>query len=272
MKNKAILLIMFFAVTFVSAQNGTEMIDTINRADLVSPSVVQSFMPKPRQLRKVYNSIYISPSVNWFSAVSRPFIREKPTVTLIPTWLIDVRVGLYSYISTGISYNSLGCILSFPDEYIDQYKSLGLSSSGIVYRSYHLSYIEIPITFKMVSNYIGRWAFHGDIGARIGMKVRAKAEDVYTDFKYTNPTSTATLVDGELRRDISLGNTVNFLNVAASIRGGAQFYLGTYASLVMGIEYRYGFTPILNAKSTQSNGVYSKVKSQQFALTLGFVF
>lgn len=273
MKNKAIFFIMLCVTTFAWAQNELPQ----NETQATTPSTKKdktqkSFAPKPHSLRKVYNTIYIAPSVNWFSGVSRPFIRENATVTVIPAWMIDFRVGTYGYISTGLSYNTLGCVLSFPDDYINRQEALGFSSNGIVYRTYKVSYLEIPVTFKMISNYMGRWAFHGDIGARLGMKLQAKAHDVYTDFNYTDPLNSSNTIDGELIRTSKLGNTVNFLNVAASIRGGAQFYLGTYASLLMGLEYRYGFTPILNSKSTHADGVYTKAKSQQFLLTLGIIF
>ncbi|MEG1497809.1 MAG: outer membrane beta-barrel protein [Bacteroidales bacterium] len=227
----------------------------------------------PVKKKLVYTSIQLTPLINWYANINRPFDREGVRVTVTPALTVDFNLGHHMFLGTGLVFNTTGGRLSYPADYINAHQEDGFKAYSDKTRSYAISYIEIPIQFKAQTNPFGSssWAFFGSLGVHFGVKVRAIYKDLYKDFKYED-VQDGILIEGNLLKEGKLGKTANLWNVSGVLKMGVSCQAFKAVGFTMGLEYHYGFTNTLSTKHERPDGVRAKVKNQQMGVFLGIVF
>ncbi len=231
--------------------------------------------PLARQGKLVYVSFDVAPVFNWYANIARPFDRKGCRVIVNPTLSVDFDLGYYMLLGTGVSFNTTGGRLQFPSDYVNQYESSGFSSYNQVLRSYTVSYIEIPLVFRVQSDDMNGWRVFGSVAGHFGVRVLAKYRDTYDDFAYRPPLTDAPqspLIDGTLIREGKFNKQTNLWSVALGLKFGASYQVADALALRFGIGYRYGFLDAFTKRHEQPNGIYPHMKPQQFEIFAGITF
>lgn len=136
------------------------------------------------------------------------------------------------------------------------------SVNGMLNRTYHLKYVQIPVTFKMQTKELGKFRIFGEIGLGTNFLIGAKADDEFT----------ADNGDVISEEDVDIYEDVTFMKMSLIIGAGADFSLGGSTSLFAGITFNNGFMNILNGQNTQDPTINNKALANYIALEVGIVF
>lgn len=122
-----------------------------------------------------------------------------------------------------------------------------------------IQYLQVPLFLKLKTQSIGAIKYFGQFGLGTGFALNAKNKyDVIT----TDNTGTKTVSTSDSNKD-----EVFFLREALLIGLGLEYNLAGSTSIVAGVTYDNGFTPVLKDKSTNA-----KLTSKGITLTVGILF
>jgi len=136
------------------------------------------------------------------------------------------------------------------------------SVDGSLNRTYHLKYVQIPLTFKMQTNELGKFRIFGEIGLGTNFLIGAKADDEFT------------ADNGEMitEEDIDIYDDITFMKMSLIVGAGVDFNLGGSTTLFAGITFNNGFMNVLNGQNTQDPTINNKALANYLALEVGIVF
>ena len=136
------------------------------------------------------------------------------------------------------------------------------SVNGTLDRTYHLKYIQIPLSFKMQTNELGKFRIYGEIGLGTNFLIGAKADDEFT-------ADNGEVIPDE---DVDIYDEVTFMKMSLIVGAGVDFDLGGSTRLFAGITFNNGFMNILNGQNTQYPTINNKALANYLALEVGIVF
>jgi len=161
-------------------------------------------------------------------------------------------------IKTGFDVVFLNAGLKMPATVVNSEEDM----NGTLDRTYHLKYVQIPLTFKMQTKELGKFRVFGEIGLGTNFLIGAKADD---DFTADN----GEVISDE---DVDIYDDVTFMKMSLIIGAGVDFNLGGSTKLFAGITFNNGFMNILNGQNTQDPTINNKALANYLALEVGIVF
>jgi len=132
---------------------------------------------------------------------------------------------------------------------------------GTLNRKYKLKYIQVPVTFKMKTNELGKFKIFGQIGLGTNFLIGAKADDTFTASDYTTSED-----------DLDIYDEITFIRESLIIGGGVEFSLGGSTSLMASILFNNGFIDVLNGKNTVDPTLNNKANANYLSFEVGIVF
>ncbi len=245
----------------------------------------------------------ITPSVNWFKPDGKIIAPngaamkfgggltleyQMAKVVSFQTGLqIDMGGGKVKYnngenLSTPNS-NSVNYFYNVQDDNIPKYDSTLSPASNNHYqlnsRSYNITYLTIPICFKMKTKEIGNFIYFGQFGINNSFRWKASANDEVQQITASG------LGAVETKSKIDVTNDVSFYTASLNIGLGTEMNLSGTTSLTFGLNYLSGFTNVvknnseyLGRKANDANGhatftsMPQQIKSNAIVLTIGILF
>jgi hypothetical protein len=135
--------------------------------------------------------------------------------------------------------------------------------TGTLDRKYKLKYIQIPVTFKMRTNELGKGKLkiYGQIGLGTNFLIGAKADDVFT------PEHVEASTD-----EVDIYDDISFMKESLILGAGVEISLGGSTNLLAGITYNNGFTDVLTGTNSGDPNVSNKAYANYVSLDIGIVF
>lgn len=133
--------------------------------------------------------------------------------------------------------------------------------TGSLSREYKLKYIQIPISFKMRTNELGKFKIFGQIGLGTNFLIGAKSKD-----EFTIDNGTVEPAEEDIYDDIA------FMRMALILGAGVEYNLGGSTSLFLGITYNNGFLDVLKGENTVDDNINNKAFANYISLDIGIVF
>ena len=134
-------------------------------------------------------------------------------------------------------------------------------NEGILVRTYHLKYIQLPLTLKMRTNELGKVRIFGQIGLGTNFLIGAKADD---EFTYGSSSETENKLD--------IYDDMKFMRESLIIGGGIEYSLGGSTSIMASILFNNGFTDILKGSNTVDQSLKNKAQANYITVEVGIVF
>ncbi len=190
-----------------------------------------------QEFKKYRFGLHASPSINWISTDTKG--ADASTKIRFGYGLI-AEVGLtenYAF-STGINIVNKGAELSIND------------TAG----NYVGKYVEIPFTLKMKTNEIGYFTYYARFGLGLAYKTGESVE-----------------FDPEFATDPVDGDYINDFSISLMISAGAEYSLGSSASLVFGITFNNNLTDTLDDIDPRIEGSDNN-SFGQVVLDIGILF
>lgn len=230
--------------------------------------------------------IKVNPMLTWFrpdadKSVQKDGVKAKFGYAL----MAEFKLAKVISFATGVGGDYEGGKLIFKDSasyYVHDGAFISVSDTAgksvgrylLKSRSYNINYITIPVTLKMKTKDIGGLTYYAIFGGDIGIRTKSIVTDEVGPFSATQPPA------GFTYDPTNIDNTkdMNILRTALNVGGGFEYNLAGSTSLVVGINYRRGFMPVIKKNSeyllegNTSNSFKSTVLGDALLLTVGVLF
>ncbi len=163
------------------------------------------------------------------------------------------------YLVTGVDLVTIGAKTKYEATF-GTYKVSSTSQSTI-------QYLQIPLFLKMKTKEIGMMKYFGQFGLGTGFALSSKNKYESTT---TTTTTTGTVVTTSNSSDTKK-DEIFFLREALLIGAGFEYNISGSTSLVVGVTYDNGFTPVLRNKNA-SGKENPSLRSKGVILTVGILF
>ncbi len=231
----------------------------------------QDIKPSPEESTEERKPIRIgilgSSNLNWMKPEMDALERKGMTLTVSPAVMLDFKIWKNIYFSSGLGLNFMGGKLSYPEDLIPYGADTAFETNPNKLRRYGITYLEVPLAVKIHTGDFGNWSFHGNLGANVDFRLKARAIDEYKNFKST----TYGYIHGTLLQDVNIDDRINFAAVSAHIGAGAEYAIGGNTSLTFGVGFNFGLTDILGDKQGVQ-GEDPVAKLRQLQLRVGVIF
>ncbi len=212
----------------------------------------------------------LSPNTAWIKPDTRGLKSDGNSVGYTFGLMADFPVGVTGnyYFSSGLFLNRIGgtWVHDFP------YQE-GPEGDNLVQKletKVRLSYIELPLTIKMMTNEIGYMRYFGQVGIGAAFNIRAKGDimepEYHADGIYVREFKTI--------EDEDLMSTTNFFKAALIVGAGLEYNFSGNTALMAGVQYNGGFTNLLTDLEVTVDGDTRKAKAMAnyIELSLGVFF
>lgn len=159
------------------------------------------------------------------------------------------------YLVTGVDLVTIGAKTKYE-------ASLGTSKINSTSES-TIQYLQIPLFLKMKTKEVGMMKYFGQFGLGTGFALSSKNKSETT-------TTTGTVVTTSNSSDTKK-DEIFFLREALLIGAGFEYNISGSTSLVVGVTYDNGFTPVLRNKNA-SGKENPSLRSKGIILTVGILF
>lgn len=120
--------------------------------------------------------------------------------------------------------------------------------NGIIERKIKTTHVTIPIALKMMTKEIGGFKYFGTFGGEIGVRIKARATD-----KYTN----STIYGSSLNTGAGTNTNINInkdgslipIRVGMNVGLGAEYRLAGSTSIFLSVNYFHSFTNLMKKES-----------------------
>lgn len=262
------------------------------------------------ELKNFRFGLTVNPSLNWFKPEGKIISSDGLVAKMGGGLVFEFRLASVLSVQSGIQINSSGGKLTYnngdllnsPNSNSVSYYYNTLDDKIVEYdttlsptfnnhyqlnaRSYSITYITIPLTFKMKTKEIGMFTYYGQFGLNNSFRWKAVADD---DIQKISGNSLGT---SDSKSKVVVTKDVSFYTAALNVGIGAELNLSGTTSLTFGINYLYGFTnslknnsSYLGRRANDANGanLYAqepnqvqempqKVNANSVALTVGVLF
>ena len=173
----------------------------------------------------------VAPNLAWIAPDSEGYDNDGAVMGFSWGLLADFALAENYFVKTGFSMDYLNGKLEFP--YLND------TVPGMMNRTYHLRYIEIPLTLKMRTNKFGKIAYFGEIGFGTSFNIRAKSDDEFQPDTGAKSTS-----EEDIKDEIAL------FKESLIVGAGMEYFLDESTSLVFELSFHNGLTDILTGENT----------------------
>ncbi|MFV0521650.1 MAG: porin family protein [Mangrovibacterium sp.] len=204
------------------------------------------------QRRQAVNlSLSFNPTLNWLSIGGKD--AQSTSVGfgydygLNADFFLD-KYGRYA-LASGLIISNLKSSVNYNPDHDFSIGSASYSANTPVGVDYKLSYIEIPLAFRLRTKQFNRSTFWGQFGVFTAWNFNAEAS-----------TDDGTLHRNDINKDISL------YNMGLDLGIGCEYDLGEHNALSFGLIYKGGFFDIM------TNNLGDKTTTKSLALQVSFIF
>jgi hypothetical protein len=195
----------------------------------------------------------IAPNLAWISPDSKDYENDGAVMGFSWGLLADFALAENYFVKTGFSMDYLNGKLQFP--------FLKDTVPGTMNRTYHLRYIEIPLTLKMRTNKFGKTAYFGEIGFGTAFNIRAKSDDDFQPDSGLPSTS-----EEDVKDEIAL------FKESLIVGAGMEYFLDESTSLVFELSFHNGLTNILTDYNTRYPDIKQNGILYCFQFNVGIIF
>lgn len=240
-----------------------------------------------------------APSLNWYKPDNvKKFTSNGTSLKFGFGLMTEFRLSNTVYFTTGLELNYDGGKLNFLDSTyyaLDKDKAFieikkegdyivpanSADTSGLGYqlknRKYNVTYVNIPLMFKMRTNEIGYIRYYGQFGVNAGIKTKARVDDE----TYLAAVANSPIVQEE---DLDLDKDMNLFRFQLHIGLGGEYSLSGSTAFVFGLGYNLGFSNVIRKESrylynveTVNNNFIAEITKQNatahnIVLNLGILF
>lgn len=202
-----------------------------------------------------------APSIDWMQPNSLNYKYDGATIGYTYGLVGDFAIGGsgHYFINTGLQFKSTGGKLTYDD--MVNYDGSGLVDATVS-RRYKLSYISIPISFKLKTAQFGRMTYYGNFGIDNSIRTKANAKDTY---KLANSSEVSPKEFG-IHKDVAL------FKESIIIGGGAEYTISGNTKIFAGIVFYNGFTDVLSGSNTKFPTVKENATNKSLELVIGISF
>ena len=172
----------------------------------------------------------LSPQVSWMTAGDGNIENNGAVFGFCYGLLMDVKIPKNYAFATGIIVSYDGGKLGWTDStkfnsFPDRLYPAGTNVE------YHLQYVEIPLTLRLMTNQIGYITYFGQFGLQAGFNFRSRAG-------ITTPTG----AEDESR--VNFGSDVTPFNIGLLVGGGFEYEITGNTALTVSLQYFNGFIDV----------------------------
>ena len=153
-------------------------------------------------------------------------------------------------------------------------------------RKYRINYVTLPISLKMKTKEIGYFTYFGEFGANIGLKTKARVDDICDKLVWDTTSLAFNVIDVDHsdNTDIDLGKGTQPIRVGLLVGGGAEYNISGSTSLFFALHYHYFATNALTREQgedylreiNENTGEFQNVGAKSIpgsvSLTIGVLF
>jgi Outer membrane protein beta-barrel domain len=255
------------------------------------------------ELKNFRFGLKFTPSVNWYKPEDKIIVNNGPVMKYGGGMILEFRLAKVISLQTGLqidvnggkvkynngntlkslSSNSVSYFYNTQDDKIVKFDSTLNPASYNHYqinsRSYSITYITVPISFKMKTNEIGMFTYYGQFGINNSFRWKAMATDEVQQI------TSSGLGTSETKKKIDVTKDVSFYTASLIMGAGAEMNLSGSTSFTFGLSYNLGFTNVVKNDSDylrrRANDAFGtptfskmpqKIKSNAVVLTVGVLF
>ena len=220
---------------------------------------------------------------------------------------MEFKLGKTTSFATGFNLESFSAKLNYADDLLPSYKPTyyllndnfeyvkwdELSPSidslqGDLYqlkeRKYAVNYVNIPFILKMKTKEIGYFTYFGEFGAIVGLKTKARVDDVSDRIDTTSTVFSVDVANFPGLGDLDLAKGTQPIRAGLRVGGGAEYNISGTTSLFFSLHYNYFITNALtraasedylrsyNSDTGQFEAVGAKAIPGSVSLTVGILF
>jgi hypothetical protein len=227
--------------------------------------------------------IKVNPMLSWFRPDDKKIEKDGLKAKFGYGLITEFKLAKVVSFATGIGADYEGGKLAFKDsasyyvfdgEFISVADTAGKKVARylLTSRNYNINYLNIPITLKMKTKDIGGMTYFAVFGGDLGFRLKSKVTDKVT--------AMSTVPAGFTYDPTDIDNTkdMNILRTALNVGAGFEYNLSGSTSLVVGLNYRRGFLPVVKKNSeyllerNTSSAFKTAVLGDAFLLTAGILF
>jgi hypothetical protein len=197
--------------------------------------------------------VKVAPTIAWIAPDAEGYENDGSELGFSWGLLADFALAENYFVKTGFSMDYLNGKLQFP--YLKD------DLPGTMNRTYHLRYLEIPLTLKMRTNKFGRTAYFGEIGFGTSFNIRAKSDDEFM-----------TDVGAKSTSEEDIKDEIAFFKESLIVGAGMEYFLDESTSLVFELSFHNGLTDILTDYNTRNPEVKQNGILYYFQFNVGIIF
>lgn len=223
-------------------------------------------LPAEGKVRFGFNA---SPSVNVTKVLEGNVKKNGGGLGFAYGIALDFNVTSNLYFSTGLNISSFGTKLKATDTLARYDGSVNYYAAAEEF-DYKLQYLQIPISFKGLTNPIGKFNIYFQFGVSPSFLLSNKVKTSSGGSKSFTPNSeknNALDFNGVNGNDneTSFSDDVNFIRLPLLLGGGVEYKLNKTTALVAGLKWDNAFTDFLDDKN-------ASVRNNQLGLVVGIFF
>ena len=203
--------------------------------------------------------IKVAPNISWLKPSTDGYESDGSGVGFAWGFIADFAFTENYFVSTGFNAVWNNASLKFP------YKDETLVKEGILYREYHLRYLEIPVKLKMKTNKLNdHLKAFGQLGLGSAFKIGAKAKD---QFEYMDEGGKITTPEDET----NISDEIQLFKASLIVGGGVEYYIDESTLIFVEFNYNNGFTNVLKGENTV-DPTLSQAQLHYIELAIGVIF
>ena len=198
----------------------------------------------------------------------------------------------------GLDYNDVSLVAHHPTYYaLDNFELAEWNEANsppddgdtlyqLKERKYKINYVTLPFSIKMKTKEIGYFTYFGEFGATLGLKTKARVNDICDKLVWDTLTSTFNVIDVDYpdNTDLDLSKGTQPIRVGLLVGGGAEYNISGTTSFFFALHYHYLVTNAItreagedylrefNAATGQFENVGAKAIPGSVSLTVGILF
>lgn len=194
---------------------------------MVSPKI------NAQSSQKVRMGFTASPNLGWISTAKTGYESDGAKLGIKYGILMDFRLFENDnyFLASGFTINHLGFKLASPDVYMADTTNVGARTNS----RYNLTYIDVPLAFRLKTKEIGYMVYYGTFGTELGFNIGSKQTSTTT----YNEVTTNEALNENLKE-------VNLFRSSLVFGIGAERTISGNTAIQFGITYHNGMTNIFN--------------------------
>lgn len=214
----------------------------------------------------LHTEIKLSDNASWTNAVGLFYDKGN----------IDYRLTSTTGDSVYYLLNGDDELVEFPTDSITGAFTSGSNIYRLGERSYTINYAHLQTCIKMKTKEIGMITYFGQFGLNLGIKTKARANDITEVFGTSNWTSVE-------KEKIDITKDAAFMKLGINIGFGLEFNISGTTSAFACLSYNHGFTNAVSKNSdflkttndqnrTKLIDIDQKFTARNIGLTIGILF